>query len=906
MQDTVKVFIASSIVEFADLRDEIENFLWKFRDGRQLDVMPVRCENADPSMSVVRKEDDYCRLIAESAVCLFLFEKNVGAYSLEEYEYAKRLISEGADMRVLMFFRGDALRDFMLSAEADGFAVYKFCAAGEVCAALSSQLEELTPPALPAASEAPVNIFLASSIKDDERQRLKIENFIWRMNAEFLKAYSLAVRPLIPGTGNDPDEIITKSRMCFFIVFTRVEDEAKKELAFAKKYFDATGYPKIYVYFNTLPQDKSEEQSVADFKTYLDRELKHFYGTFSGVDTIKLRILLNLAIQETGSEEVTFKDGKCYFGCDEMFSVENVSEFVNNKKLAELKGKFAALSNDYHLSRLEYEKDRSDRAACERYYDIAARYVQLSKKIEELEENIFSVTLSMSRDEVHGVITEKQRLAYRYFEAGEVEKAVAILDVDESLQGYRRAENLVRERAEEVISEGRLKIDFLRTMYQYKERYEIMGQTYEKLLPVASASQVQLDIYNDYAMFLAERDRHKEALEKALMLKTLYTVFPAAGGLAERADNLTVLATVCGAMSDMQKQAVEYSLGAVSLRSQIYGSDKSNAANNAGMAGSYFVLGDIYRRAQRLDEAREYFEKAAALYEELSKSDPSYAPDLAKSLINRGITFFERYMVREALACYGDTAEMLQKYPMQDPRLKYQLSSCYQNSAASYRKTGEDDRAVEMFSRALEIRKQLADDDPAGYMPALAYSYQGLGNAYRSKKQWQQAVDNFIQAYNLRKVICGRNPAHENQLADSCCKLAGVLLDMKRPEDALPYAEECLSIRSRLYSVSPQTYLKWYAQILFEFGRYHEQKKDIARAEEYYDRALELRTSGEVQIAPNAEALYDSFTKMRSLYGEDFKQRLSAKAAEVYRRLLTYNEGRPECEHIRPFTSYTD
>ena len=31
MKDTIKVFIASSIVEFADVRDDIDNFLWRLR-----------------------------------------------------------------------------------------------------------------------------------------------------------------------------------------------------------------------------------------------------------------------------------------------------------------------------------------------------------------------------------------------------------------------------------------------------------------------------------------------------------------------------------------------------------------------------------------------------------------------------------------------------------------------------------------------------------------------------------------------------------------------------------------------------------------------------------------------------------------------------------------------------------
>lgn len=902
---TVNIFIASSIVEFADMRDDIENFIWRLRDGQRIDVVPVRCETADPSMSATRKEDDYCELIRRSNICLFLFDKKLGAYSLEEYNFVKSLKKSGGGPQVLVFFRGNFLADFRALAEEDGFEVYSFDGAEDVCAALAKKLTG-APALADIVKRTPVNIFFASSIKDDERQRIRIENFIWKMNYEFVNAYGISVRPLLhEGVGTD--EVIKSSRMCFFIVFTRVDNEVRGELEFAKKYFDSTGYPKIYVYFNTVADGSGEEQSVADFKNYLDRELNHFYGTFSGIDTIKLRILLNLAIQEAGSKEVSFKDGKCFFGQDALFAVDNVSEFANNKKLAALKAQFSELSESYHLKRRNYENNRADKSACEEYYEVASQYISLRKKIEELEESIFSVAVSMSHDEVHGLITEKQKKAYRYFEAGDVEAAVDILDIDETLRGYDRAARLAKNMAMEAISEGRLKIEFLRTMYQYKERYQVIEHTYEKLLPVASAQQIGLNIYNEYALFLLERDRHREALEKARLLQTLYTIFPAAGGMAERADNLTVLASVCAKMSDMQRETEEYSLSSLTLREKLYAENAKNEANNAGIAETCLALGNIYRRAQRTEEAERYLARAEEIFKKLSATTQRYIPEEVKGLILKGQTYFDRFMPAEALSCYGRAEELMRTLPLKSPEEKYQLSSCYQNSAAMYRKMGKKQEALEMFSKSREIRLKLADEDPAGYMPALAYSCQGVGNACRSLGRKEEALGYYRQAYGYRKIICEKNSnAHAAELSDSCTKIAGVLLGMGRADEALPYIEEAYAIRERLFNVSPHTYLKWFAQIVFEYGRYYEQKGQIAKAEEYYNRALELRTSGDVQIAPNAQALHDSFTKMKELYGKDYVTKLSPKARAVHDALYSYNSTHPKSEQIVLDSSYDD
>ena len=40
----------------------------------------MRCEKADTSMSVTRKEDDYFGLIRASAICLLRFDNKQGAY----------------------------------------------------------------------------------------------------------------------------------------------------------------------------------------------------------------------------------------------------------------------------------------------------------------------------------------------------------------------------------------------------------------------------------------------------------------------------------------------------------------------------------------------------------------------------------------------------------------------------------------------------------------------------------------------------------------------------------------------------------------------------------------------------------------------------------------------------------
>ena len=78
----MKIFIASSIEEFARERDVIENYLWRKNTGGNICAVPLRCENADPAMSVTRKQDDFCKFIEESDACIFILGKKIGGYKI--------------------------------------------------------------------------------------------------------------------------------------------------------------------------------------------------------------------------------------------------------------------------------------------------------------------------------------------------------------------------------------------------------------------------------------------------------------------------------------------------------------------------------------------------------------------------------------------------------------------------------------------------------------------------------------------------------------------------------------------------------------------------------------------------------------------------------------------------------
>ncbi len=902
----MKIFIASSIEEFARERDVIENYLWRKNTGGNISVVPLRCENVDPAMSVTRKQDDFCKFIEESDVCIFIFGKKIGDYTVEEYEYARGLIENGRDLKIIALCNGEKIDDFYKRIEKDGVPCYDYSDEAGLIGILDNELK------LPSADTDgfavnPVYIFLASSLNEDEVQRLRIENFIRRMNYEFTQKYNISVRPLFnaQSTADGLNEIINKSAMCFFIVFGNVGNGVLEELKLAKKRLDENKMPRIYVYFKNT--DGGEAQSVTLFKNYLDGELNHFYGLFSDLDTIKLRILLNLAILKDGSKEVLFKDGKCFLGESFMLDVKNVSEFVNNKKLAELRAELSETAIQFHACEVDYKRNPSDENICKAYYTLASRYDALKNSITGLEDDIFSVSVSMSRGEALGEFTDKQRRAYKLFMEGDVEKAVAVLDMEDSLNSYVRAARRAKQTAVSVIAEGRQKIEFLRTMFLYSERDKLIGQTYEQLLPIASEQRVELGIYNEYALFLRNCERHADALEQAKKLQTLYQIF-GWGNQLEIAENLTLLAMIYGDLSDCQRQATECSLKSIEIRENSLSERGYDEANHIGLARACVALGDIYRRSNNPEPAEKYLSRAEVLFSELERHTDKYVTEQAECFIARGINFAEQYMLEKAFGKFDCAADIWEQHITDDPHARYVKSSAYQNQASQLKKEGRFGEAVEKFNCALAIRKELTELNPARYTSALAHTYQGLGNVYRAQYAWDKAIENFKEALKMRVGICAVNAsAHEVELSDSYIKICGTLLDCKRPDEAFEYLQKGYAIRRRLYEVSPKTYERWYAQTLFEFGRYYEQKNKRAEAEKYYKEAFAVRVKiSSENLQPNIEGLHDSFTKMQSFYGGDVKSRLSAAELALYDRLYSFNASDADTgERLEFRTSFT-
>lgn len=329
-------------------------------------------------------------------------------------------------------------------------------------------------------SEKNIRIYLGSSLNEFDEEREEIELFIHRTSVLFEERYKIKIVPLLCETFEDAvsfsreqayNEKLLESDLSFFIFFTRASRHAVEEFQKASEAFRLSGKPKVYVYIKEVSADETVEKSISDFLSELEDTYQHYYGRFSHLDTIKLRILLALYHSNDKFFELKVESGKCLVDGAEYLSLSGVTEFANNANLQKMRSELEQINLKYYASKAQYATGALDDQGIRDYAGLAAKRQSLLDEIEELEKQIFEMTLGMSRDMTRGEVTARQRAAYELFEKGDYEGCLHILDPvemdDEYERQRRRKEEEIKALSSRYIREYRTRIEILEAMVDY-------------------------------------------------------------------------------------------------------------------------------------------------------------------------------------------------------------------------------------------------------------------------------------------------------------------------------------------------------------------------------------------------------------------------------------------------------
>ncbi len=774
-----------------------------------------------------------------------------------------------------------------------------------------------------------IKIFIGSSITEFEGERKDLELFMRRISDDFEDTYDIKLQPLLC---EDEDTAMTKERkqdvfnnlvrgsdMCFFIFYTKAGRFTVEELETAYEKFKGSENkrPKVYVYFKKLTSDIAEDISIIELKDKLDGEYKQYYGSFEHVDTLKLRILENLTEQEMKDFNIKQETETVYGGEGEkpvfnlkvngkkVLTLNDISEFANSEELKVLQAELVEVEKRYYEMLPRYAKDNADGDFYKEYADVAAKRQHLKDTIDELSKRLFDLSLNLSRDEVCGEMTERQKRAYELLSQGDRAGCLAVLnekDIDDDykrrIAEKKRQMSAIEEEAKretiDYIRIHKFAIKVLQTAFSYEGRFEEIERRYESIVDAAEEFNVEIDVLYEYASYLYKQKNFPRAIEIAQRLQKLYDKNPTAVS-----DNYQ--ATTCNNLGAFYKNINDYQNAELYYKRAFEIFDRlaveNPAAYKSELAMTCNNLGLFYKNINDYQNAELYYKQALEIRERLASENPAaYEPKLAGIYNNLG-GFYDNINDHQNAELYFKRAlEISERLAAENPAAyESDLATTCNNLGLFYKNINDYQNAELYFKRALEIRERLASENPAAYEPELAMTYNNLGGFYFNINEDQNAELYFKRSLEISERLAAETPAaYESDLATTCNNLGVFYQNLNDYQNAELYFKKAFEIYERIASENTAAYVPDLAITFNNLGSLYQNINDYQNAELYLKRALEIYE----RLAAETPEAYEPVLAMTcnnlGVFYDDINDYQNAelyykRAFEIYERIASEN-----------------
>ena len=219
------------------------------------------------------------------------------------------------------------------------------------------------------------------------------------------------------------------------------------------------------------------------------------------------------------------------------------------------------------------------------------------------------------------------------------------------------------------------------------------------------------------------------------------------------------------------------------------------------LAASYNNLGTLYSDTQRFHESEAMYKSALAIRERLAKANPqAYEPDLADSYNNLAVLYSYTQRFHESEAMYKSALAIRERLAKANPQAyEPDLAVSYNNLAILYSYTQRFQESESMYKSAIAIRERLAKANPKTYEPDLARSYNNLAIVYYGTERIQECEELFKATWMIRERLAEDDPQlYGSDLADVYDNLAIVYKHTLRFAESEEMANTAAAIRERL------------------------------------------------------------------------------------------------------------
>ena len=227
------------------------------------------------------------------------------------------------------------------------------------------------------------------------------------------------------------------------------------------------------------------------------------------------------------------------------------------------------------------------------------------------------------------------------------------------------------------------------------------------------------------------------------------------------------------------------------------------------MARTLNNLGNLDRIENRIDEARQHGEEALNIYRQLAEQNPDvYVPYVAATLNNLGSLDQMQNRVEEARQHFEEAVKIDRQLAEQNPN-KYLPNLAMTLNEFGFLDTSQNrmEEARQHYEEALKIDRQLAEQSPAVYLPDLAVTLTEFARLNAIQNRMDEARLRFEEALKIHRQLAEKDPAvYLPDVAMTLSNLARVDQLQNRMEESRAHLTEVMTIYQKLAQSDPARY----------------------------------------------------------------------------------------------------
>ena len=737
----IKLFIASSIIEFAQERASLSDFIRSLNDiyvPRGIYFQLTICEDLSNAVAKDRKQAEYNQTIRESQYFYILFGRGSdraddAIYTIEEFDTALDQFRKAGAPKIYTYFRqlpeGESasknVRDFMNRLDQE--IGHYYSTFGNVDTIKLNMLLELT--------------------RDQTvGGTVKVEDGMASLDGH--KMFSVADIPLY-----SKNEMVQK----LLTQKAQLEDEMSKlALEYAKNpagdamqrlLANSEQRNKIAEQLHTLEMDVLQLFRQSTEKRQLGQSLN-----WRERDALQMIDMGNYEAARTLLEDQTWKK--------EIRQAEGIIEIKKDAILEYISGQ-KTLIDTYKAEGNTAENARKVIAVYEDITALAAKHHMEPDVLYDYASFLYNQRQYQKSLEI------AQRLEHWY-----------ALEPDTSAVRRAKLYNLIG-------LDHSAQNDFLTAKKAYQEVLKIYRDLAGKdsdvyQLNLANSCNNLAILFFDIGSFKEAEKLYREALKihRDLAEKSSDAYLPY---LANSCNNLATLLRNTGSF----KEAEELCREALKICSDL--AEKNSDAYLPYLARSCNNLADLLCNTGFFKESEELYREALKIYRSLAEKNPdAYLPDLALSCSNLASLLQDVHSFKEAEKLHREALKIRRDLAEKNPDVYLpSLAISCNNLAYLLSDTGSSKEAEELYREALKICSDLAEKNSDAYLPYLARSCNNLAYLLSDIGSFKEAEELYREALKIRRNLAEENPkVYLPKLQLVCDNLTALLEKTGRREEA--------------------------------------------------------------------------------------------------------------------------